>query len=200
MTQAAQVTDLKQSRVGKRPVELPKGVTATVKADTIEVKGPKGALSRKLPPNVKVSVEGTAVKVMPTIGGRDGSRFQGLARALINGMVQGTATGYTKTLQLVGTGYRAEVKGQILNLSLGFSHPVNFPIPQGITVQIPGDSKGTIIILNGPDKAMMGQTAAKIRGFRPPEPYGGKGVRYQGEKVREKAGKAAKGAAGGGGK
>jgi large subunit ribosomal protein L6 len=199
MTQAAQnVTDLKQSRVGKRPVELPKGVTATVKNDVIEVKGPKGTLSRKLPPNVKVTVEGTHLTVMPTIGGRDGSRFQGLARALINGMVQGAAAGYTKTLQLVGTGYRAEVKGQILNLSLGFSHPVNFPIPQGITVQIPGDSKGTIIILNGPDKAMMGQTAAKIRGFRPPEPYGGKGVRYQGEKVREKAGKAAKGAAGGG--
>jgi large subunit ribosomal protein L6 len=198
MTQAAQTTnDLKQSRVGKRPVELPKGVTATMKGDTIEVKGAKGQLSRKLPPNVKVTVEGTAVKVMPTIGGRDGSRFQGLARALINGMVQGAASGYTKTLQLVGTGYRAEVKGQILNLSLGFSHPVNFPIPQGITVQIPGDSKGTIIILNGPDKALMGQTAAKIRGFRPPEPYGGKGVRYQGEKVREKAGKAAKGAAGG---
>jgi len=197
MTQQAQQTDLKQSRVGKRPVELPKGVTATMKGDTIEVKGAKGQLSRKLPPNVKVTVEGTAVKVMPTIGGRDGSRFQGLARALINGMVQGAASGYTKTLQLVGTGYRAEVKGQVLNLSLGFSHPVNFPIPQGITVQIPGDSKGTIIILNGPDKALMGQTAAKIRGFRPPEPYGGKGVRYQGEKVREKAGKAAKGAAGG---
>jgi len=199
MTQAAQTTnDLKQSRVGKRPVELPKGVTATLKGDTLEVKGAKGQLSRKLPPNVKVTVEGTAVKVLPTIGGRDGSRFQGLARALINGMVQGAASGYTKTLQLVGTGYRAEVKGQVLNLSLGFSHPVNFPIPQGITVQIPGDSKGTIIILNGPDKALMGQTAAKIRGFRPPEPYGGKGVRYQGEKVREKAGKAAKGAAGGG--
>ena len=199
MTQQAQVQDLKQSRVGKRPVELPKGVTANVKGDgSIEIKGAKGQLSRKLPPNVKVTVEGTAIKVMPTIGGRDGSRFQGLARALINGMVQGAASGYTKTLQLVGTGYRAEVKGQVLNLSLGFSHPVNFPIPQGITVQIPGDSKGTIIILNGPDKALMGQTAAKIRGFRPPEPYGGKGVRYQGEKVREKAGKAAKGAAGGG--
>jgi len=198
MTQAAQTTtDIKQSRVGKRPVELPKGVTATLKGDTLEVKGAKGQLSRKLPPNVKVTVEGTAVKVVPTIGGRDGSRFQGLARALINGMVQGAASGYTKTLQLVGTGYRAEVKGQVLNLSLGFSHPVNFPIPQGIAVTIPGDSKGTIIILNGPDKALMGQTAAKIRGFRPPEPYGGKGVRYQGEKVREKAGKAAKGAAGG---
>jgi large subunit ribosomal protein L6 len=131
---------------------------------------------------------------MPTIGGRDGSRFQGLARALINAMVQGAATGYTKTLELRGTGYRAEVKGKVLALSLGFSHPVNFLIPEGITVQIPGDSKGTIIILTGADKAVMGQTAAKIRGFRPPEPYAGKGVRYKGEFVREKAGKAAKGA------
>ncbi len=185
-------TDLKQSRVGKRPVELPKGVSATLKDGKIEIKGPKGTLNRVLPPSIDVKVEGTAVKIMPTIGGRDGSRLQGLARALINGMVQGAATGYTKTLQLVGTGYRAEVKGQTLNLSLGFSHPVNFPIPQGVKVEIPGDSKGTLIILNGPDKEVMGQTAAKIRGFRPPEPYGGKGVRYQGEKVREKAGKAAK--------
>jgi len=192
MTQAQTTTsDLKQSRVGKRPVELPKGVTATMKGDTIEVKGAKGQLSRKLPPNVKVTVAGTAITVLPTIGGRDGSRFQGLARALINGMVQGAASGYTKTLQLVGTGYRAEVKGKTLNLALGFSHPVNFPIPAGIKVEIPGDSKGTIVILTGADKEKMGQTAAKIRGFRPPEPYGGKGVRYQGEKVREKAGKAA---------
>jgi large subunit ribosomal protein L6 len=196
-TASAQVQDLKQSRVGKRPIDLPKGVTAVLKEGVIDVKGPKGALTRKLPPNVKVTLEGATITVMPTIGGRDGSRFQGLARALINGMVQGTAGGYQKTLQLVGTGYRAEVKGQILNLSLGFSHPVNFPIPQGITVQIPGDSKGTIIILTGADKAVMGQTAAKIRGFRPPEPYGGKGVRYQGEHVREKAGKAAKGAGAG---
>jgi large subunit ribosomal protein L6 len=196
-TATSPVQDLKQSRVGKRPIDLPKGVTAVLKEGTIDVKGPKGALSRKLPPNVKVTLDGAMIKVMPTIGGRDGSRFQGLARALINGMVQGTAAGYTKTLQLVGTGYRAEVKGPILNLSLGFSHPVNFPIPFGITVQIPGDSKGTIIILTGADKAVMGQTAAKIRGFRPPEPYGGKGVRYQGEHVREKAGKAAKGAGAG---
>ncbi len=195
MTQAsAQVQDLKQSRTGKRPIDLPKGVSANVKEGSIDVKGPKGSLTRKLPPNVKITIAGTSLTVAPTIGGRDGSRFQGLARALINGMVQGTASGYTKTLQLVGTGYRAEVKGQILNLSLGFSHPINFPIPQGVTVQIPGDSKGTIVILTGADKEVMGQTAAKIRGFRPPEPYGGKGVRYQGEKVREKAGKAAKGA------
>lgn len=192
-TSSPATVGLRQSRVGKRPVELPKGVTATVANGKIDIKGPKGALSRPLPPNVAVKVEGTSVSVVPTVAGRDGARFQGLARSLINGMVTGAATGYTRTLQLVGTGYRAEVKGKILNLALGFSHPVNFPIPEGVTVQIPGDSKGTIVILTGSDKEVMGQTAAKIRGFRPPEPYGGKGVRYQGEKVREKAGKAAKG-------
>ena len=187
------VTDLRQSRVGKRPVDLPKGVTATLAAGKIDVKGPKGQLSRILPPNVDVKLEGTRINVQPTVGGRDGARFQGLARALINTMVVGVGTGYTKTLQLVGTGYRAEMKGTTLNLSLGFSHPVVFPVPAGIKVEIPGDSKGTIVILTGADKEVMGQTAAKIRGFRPPEPYGGKGVRYQGEKVREKAGKAGKG-------
>ena len=185
-----QVADLRQSRVGKRPVELLKGVTVTVKDGNVDVKGPKGTLSRKLPPNVKVTIEGSRLTVMPTIGGRDGARFQGLARALIGSMVKGAGEGYAKTLQLVGTGYRAEVKGPILNLSLGFSHPINFPIPTGVKVEIPGDSKGTVVILTGADKEVMGQTAAKIRGFRPPEPYGGKGVRYMGEKVREKAGKA----------
>jgi large subunit ribosomal protein L6 len=182
---------LRQSRVGKRPIALPKGVTVTVNAGKVDVKGPKGTLTRPLTPNVKVKTENNELVVVPTIQGRDGARFQGLARSLINGMVQGAATGYTKTLQLVGTGYRAEVKGKILNLQLGFSHHINFPIPEGVTVQIPGDSKGTIVILTGANKEVMGQTAAKIRGFRPPEPYGGKGVRYQGEKVREKAGKAA---------
>jgi large subunit ribosomal protein L6 len=182
-----------QSRVGKRPVPLPKGVTLTVNNDVIQVKGPKGAVSKPLTPNVKVVVENNEVTVKPRVEGRDGARFQGLARSIINGMVTGAATGYTRTLQLVGTGYRAEVKGKVLNLQLGFSHHINFPIPEGVAVQIPGDSKGTIVILTGADKEVMGQTAAKIRGFRPPEPYGGKGVRYQGEKVREKAGKAAKG-------
>ena len=129
----------------------------------------------------------------PTVPGRDGARFQGLTRALVAGMVKGVAEGYTKTLQLVGTGYRAELKGQVLNLALGFSHPIAFPLPKGVKCEIPADSKGTILILTGSDKEMMGQTAAKIRGFRPPEPYGGKGVRYQGEKVREKAGKARQG-------
>jgi len=182
-----------QSRVGKRPVALPKGVTLTVTSDQMQVKGPKGTVSKPLTPNVKIVVENNEVSVKPRVEGRDGARFQGLARSLINGMVTGASTGYTKTLQLVGTGYRAEVKGKILNLQLGFSHQINFPIPEGVTVQIPGDSKGTLVILTGADKEVMGQTAAKIRGFRPPEPYGGKGVRHQGEKVREKGGKAPKG-------
>ena len=182
---------MKQSRVGKRPIALPKGVTVTVNAGKVEVKGPKGQLTRPLTPNVKVAIENNEVSIKPTVEGRDGARFQGLARSIINGMIEGAGTGYTKTLQLVGTGYRAEVKGKILNLLLGFSHQINFPIPEGVTVQIPADSKGTLIILTGANKEVMGQTAAKIRGFRPPEPYGGKGVRYQGEKIREKAGKAA---------
>jgi large subunit ribosomal protein L6 len=171
---------------------MPKGVTATVKDRSIEIKGPKGTLARTLPLNVSLKLDGGQIAVLPTIGGRDGARFQGLARALLAGMVTGVADGYTRTLQLVGTGYRAELKGQTLNLALGFSHPIAFPLPKGIKCEIPGDSKGTILILTGSDKEAMGQTAAKIRGFRPPEPYGGKGVRYQGEKVREKAGKAAK--------
>lgn len=182
---------LRQSRVGKRPITLPKGVTVTTDNGKFDVKGPKGTLSRPMTPNVKVRTEGSDLFVVPTVEGRDGARYQGLARSILSGMVEGAANGYTRTLQLVGTGYRAEVKGKILNLALGFSHPINFPIPDGITVTVPADSKGTIVILTGANKELMGQTAAKIRGFRPPEPYGGKGVRYQGEKVREKAGKAA---------
>jgi large subunit ribosomal protein L6 len=181
-----------QARIGKRPIVLPKGVTASVKDRSVEIKGPKGTLTRVLPPNVNLKAEPGSLLVTPTIPGRDGARFQGLARALLAGMVVGVAEGYTKTLQLVGTGYRAELKGTAINLALGFSHPILFPLPKGVKCEIPGDSKGTLLILTGSDKEVMGQTAAKIRGFRPPEPYGGKGVRYQGEKVREKAGKAAK--------
>ncbi len=184
---------LRQSRVGKVPVAIPKGVTVTLKDGRVEVKGPKGTLSRAVPPNVAVSVDAGNVLVLPTIAGRDGARFQGLTRSLINGMVEGVGTGFTKTLQLVGTGYRAELKGQILHLALGLSHPIAFPLPAGIKAEIPGDSKGTIIIVTGSDKELIGQTVAKIRSFRPPEPYGGKGVRFKDERVREKAGKAGKG-------
>ena len=120
-------------------------------------------------------------------------RLQGMTRALVNSMVQGVANGYERQLELRGTGYRAELKGSTLHLALGFSHPVAYDIPKIVKANIPGDSKGTLIVLSSPDKAAIGQTAATIRGFRPPEPYGGKGVRYKGERVREKAGKAGKG-------
>ncbi len=191
-TQVETREGLRQSRTGKRPIALPKGVTATIRDRAFEVKGPKGTLARDVPLNVSVKIDGGHIAIMPTVPGRDGARFQGLTRALLAGMVTGVADGYTRTLQLVGTGYRAEVKGQVLNLSLGFSHPIAFPLPKGVKCEIPVESKGTLLILTGSDKEVMGQTAAKIRAFRPPEPYGGKGVRYQGEKVREKAGKAAK--------
>ena len=185
-----------QSRVGKRPIVLPKGVTVALKDGTIRVEGPKGKLSKSMPGGVDVKVDSGKVSVTSALPGRDASRMQGLVRALIAAMVKGANDAYTKTLELKGTGYRAEMKGTTLHLALGFSHPVIFPMPTGIKCEIPGDSKGTIVNLTGADKELMGQTAAKIRGFRPPEPYGGKGVRYQGEKVREKAGKAGKGAKG----
>src|SRR3954469_10210532 len=186
-----------QSRVGKRPVIIPKGVTVVLKDGVVKVEGPKGKLSRAVPAGVDVKIDAASVSVTSSLGGRDASRMQGLIRALIASMVKGVAESYARTLELKGTGYRAEMKGTVLNMALGFSHPIIFPIPAGIKCEIPGDSKGTIVNLTGADKELMGQTAAKIRGFRPPEPYGGKGVRYQGEKVREKAGKAGKGGKGG---
>lgn len=183
----------KTSRVGKRPIDLPKGVTASVNGRKIEIKGPKGQLSRSLIDRVDVKLEGGKLTVSSTAPGRDGSRLQGLIRALLASMVKGVADGYERTLELKGTGYRVEQKGTTLTFALGYSHPVTFDVPKGLSAAIPGDSKGTVLILTGADKELIGQTAAKIRGFRPPEPYGGKGVRYRGERVREKAGKAGKG-------
>jgi large subunit ribosomal protein L6 len=183
----------KTSRVGKRPIDVPKGVTVTVNGKNVEVKGPKGNLVKPLTDTVSIKAEGAKLHVSSTAPGRDGSRLQGLVRALVASMVKGVAEGYEKTLELKGTGYRVELKGTTLNFALGYSHPINYALPKGITATIPADSKGTVLVLNGPDKELIGQTAAKIRGFRPPEPYGGKGVRYRGERVREKAGKAGKG-------
>jgi large subunit ribosomal protein L6 len=183
----------KTSRIGKRPIDVPKGVTVTVNGKNVEVKGPKGSLVKPLTDTVSIKAEGARLHVSSTAPGRDGSRLQGLVRALVASMVKGVAEGYEKTLELKGTGYRVELKGTTLNFALGYSHPINYALPKGITATIPADSKGTVLVLNGPDKELIGQTAAKIRGFRPPEPYGGKGVRYRGERVREKAGKAGKG-------
>lgn len=183
----------KTSRVGKRPIDLPKGVTATVSGKKIEVKGPKGSLIKPITDTVTIKADGGKLHVSSTAAGRDASRLQGLVRAIVAAAVKGVAEGYEKILELKGTGYRVELKGTTLNFALGYSHPVIYPLPKGITATIPADSKGTVLVLNGADKELIGQTAAKIRDFRPPEPYGGKGVRYRGERVREKAGKAGKG-------
>lgn len=183
----------KTSRVGKRPIDLPKGVTANVNAKAVDVKGPKGSLSRTIVDRVTVQLDAGKLVVSSTAPGRDGSRLQGLMRALLASMVKGVADGYEKILELKGTGYRVELKGNTLHFALGFSHPIAFVLPDGLKATIPADSKGTVLVLTGADKEAIGQAAAKIRGFRPPEPYGGKGVRYRGERVREKAGKAGKG-------
>lgn len=180
------------SRVGKRPVVLPKGVTASIGNGKVDIKGPKGSLSQPIPPTVNVTQSGDKLNVTSSAAGRDAARWQGLARALLASTVKGAAEGYERILELVGTGYRCEAKGSVLHLALGLSHPVVFPLPAGVTAQVPADSKGTIIILNSANKAVLGQVAATIRSFRPPEPYAGKGVRYRGEKVRRKAGKAGK--------
>jgi large subunit ribosomal protein L6 len=180
----------KTSRIGKRPVDVPKGVTVTAQGRTISVKGAKGQLEREFPASVDVKIDGGRLHIASTAPGRDGSRLQGLVRALLATMVKGAAEGYERVLELKGTGYRVDLKGTTLTFALGYSHPVVFNVPKGLTATIPADSKGTVLVLNGADKALIGQTAATIRGFRPPEPYGGKGVRYRGERVREKAGKA----------
>lgn len=181
-----------QSRVGKRPIVLPKGVTVALAAGKVDVQGPKGKLSQPLPPTVSVTQNGDRLVIASTAEGRDGARWQGLARALLASIVKGAAEGYERVLELVGTGYRCEVKGNALHLALGLSHPVVYPLPSGVTAQVPADSKGTIIILNSANKGLLGQVAATVRSFRPPEPYAGKGVRYRGENVRRKAGKAGK--------
>jgi large subunit ribosomal protein L6 len=201
MTAAQPQTESLQSRVGKRPVPLPAGVEIKINGRKISVKGPKGSLERELPASVMVKVEDKIVHVLPKEGaGREGKQFQGLARALVANMIEGAATGYAMSLDLIGVGYRAEVKGQQLNLALGLSHPVAFKLPDGVAARVEIIDEAGIkkprLHLTSHDKMMLGQTAARIRSFRPPEPYKGKGVRYTGEKVREKAGKAGGGKGG----
>jgi large subunit ribosomal protein L6 len=158
----------------------------------VEVQGPKGKLARELHPSIRIKKDGDAISVDAEAPGRDASRLQGLGRALIASMVHGAAVGYERTLELVGTGYRCEARGKTLHFQLGLSHPVAIPLPAQLTATIPADSKGTVLMLSSPDKGELGQLAAQIRSLRPPEPYGGKGVRYRGEHIRRKAGKAGK--------
>jgi large subunit ribosomal protein L6 len=182
----------RQSRLGRRPVPVPKGVTINLSGRRIEVQGPKGKLTQELPPQVDIKKSGEALSVETSATGSDAPRLQGLARALVAAMIKGTVEGYERTLEFVGTGYRAEVKGRVIHLSVGFSHPTSFELPPDVSASISAESKGTILVLTSPNKASLGQTAATIRAFRPPEPYGGKGIRYRGETIRRKAGKAGK--------
>lgn len=184
---------VKLSRVGKRPIALPKGVTVKLADQNIEIQGPKGKLNRKLPDGTEVSQDGDTLKVVSTVSGRDAARLQGLTRALLVSMVQGASEGYTRILDLVGTGYRVELKGRMLHLAVGLSHPVAFELPEGLTATVPAESKGAALVLECANKEVIGQFAATVRAVRPPEPYGGKGIRYRGEQVRRKAGKTGKG-------
>jgi len=181
------------SRIAKSPVELPQGVTATIAASNVTIKGAKGSLSLPLSAGVSVVQSDKKLEISFSDPGLARTRA-GATRAHLANMVRGVTRGYEKKLELVGVGFRAQVQGKNLNLTLGFSHPVNLPIPEGISIETPSQTE---IVVKGIDRQQVGQVAAEIRGVRPPEPYKGKGVRYVGEQVRRKAGKTVTTAGGG---
>jgi large subunit ribosomal protein L6 len=176
------------SRIGKKPVPIPKGVTITIDGTTVTVKGPKGELQRTFTDGMKFTIENDQVVIERPSEEKPVRALHGLTRALLANMVQGVTEGFRKTLEIVGVGYRAEKKGKNLVLNVGYSHPVEYPEPAGITLTTPAP---TVIAVEGIDKQKVGQVAAELREYRPPEPYKGKGIRYQGEQVRRKAGKTA---------
>jgi large subunit ribosomal protein L6 len=180
------------SRIGKKPVAIVQGVKVHLAEHDIKVTGPKGELKATVHPDIAVEVADGHVVLKRSSDEKKFKALHGLWRALVQNMVTGVTTGYTRKLELVGVGYRAEMKGKKLQLLLGYSHPILFAAPEGITIEAPTQ---TNITISGIDKMLVGQVAAKIRSFRPPEPYKGKGVKYEGEHIRRKAGKAA--AAGG---
>jgi len=177
------------SRIGKQPIAIPAGVDVTIDGNTVTVKGPKGELTRSFPEIMTIKREGDDVVVERPDDSREAKSYHGLVRTLISNMVEGVHTGFSKKLQLVGVGYRAALKGTDLELSLGYSHPVIIPAPENITFSVPSQTE---IVVFGPSKEQVGQVAANIRKWRKPEPYKGKGIRYEGEHVRRKAGKAGK--------
>jgi len=177
------------SKIGKMPVKIPEGVTVKLDGSKIDVSGPNGKLNRVLHDEIQVKVEEDSVIVTRPSDQKFHRSLHGLTRALIQNMVTGVSEGYKIELEMIGVGYRAEMKGKLLELNLGFSHPIVLRAPDEIKLEVfPKESK---IVVTGADKQLVGQTAAQIRSFRPPEPYKGKGVRYVGEKIRRKAGKAA---------
>ncbi len=174
------------SRIGNRPVKVPSGVTASVEGQTVKVKGPKGAMQLALLDDVAVKMEDGAIRVDPRNDSKRSRQMWGTARTLVANLVTGVSRGFEEKLEITGVGYRAAVQGKQLNLQLGFSHDVNFRIPEGITIATP---KPTEIVVSGIDKQKVGHVAAVIRSYRPPEPYKGKGVKYAGEYILRKEGK-----------
>ena len=174
------------SRIGKKPIAVPKGVNVTVHQDAVEVKGPKGTLKQRVPPGVKFEVKGAELVATTVRDDVQLSKFHGLARSLMANAVAGVTDGFKKELDIVGVGYRAEVKGKQVHFALGYSHPVIFDIPAGIDVAV---EKQTHVTVTGIDRQLVGQVAADIRSLRKPDPYKQKGVRYTGEVLKKKAGK-----------
>ncbi|MGB7914310.1 MAG: 50S ribosomal protein L6 [Rhodomicrobium sp.] len=174
------------SRIGKKPIPVPKNVTATVDGQKVTVKGPKGQLSLTLVDDIEVAIEDEAVVVKPRADTKRARSMWGMSRSLVENLMKGTTNGFTRTLEITGVGYRAAIDGKSLKLQLGYSHDVFYPVPEGISIAVP---KPTEITISGIEKDKVGQVAAEIRGFRGPEPYKGKGIRYQGEFIQRKEGK-----------
>jgi large subunit ribosomal protein L6 len=177
------------SRIGKKPVAIPKGVEVRINGQEVEIKGPKGRLTRSFHPMVEIAQNDGALNVLPRNPSQQARALWGLSRSLLNNMVVGVSEGFSKVLEVNGVGYRVELSGNTLKLALGFSHPVEFGLPQGISGQV---ERNTIITLSGIDRELLGQTCATIRAFRKPEPYKGKGIKYATETIRRKAGKTGK--------
>ncbi len=176
------------SRIGKKPIQIPQGVTVRLDGRTLAADGPKGKLRQELPTGINATVANGIVTLVRDSDARQVRALHGLSRALAQNMVTGVKDGFEKKLEIVGIGYRAQLQGKALQLALGYSHPVLFPLPEGITAEV---EKQTAITLRGADKGLLGQTAANLRALRKPDPYKGKGIRYAGEVVRRKVGKKA---------
>ena len=174
------------SRIGKKPVSIPSGVTASIEGRTLSVKGPKGALSLDLVDEVTYAVEDGAISVQPANSTKRSRSFWGMQRTLVQNLVTGVTEGFTKTLQITGVGYRANLQGKNLKLQLGYSHDVDYPVPEGIEIKTPDQ---TTVHITGIDRQKVGQVAAEIRRWRKPEPYKGKGIKYAGEFIFRKEGK-----------
>lgn len=174
------------SRIGRKPITVPSGVKVTAQGQNLSVQGPKGKLDMKFHPRLKVAVSGDKVEVTRPTDARTDRELHGLTRSLIQNMVNGVTTGYQKELEIVGVGFKAVVKGKVLNLALGYTHPIDYNIPEGIEIKCPNPTR---VVVTGMDKQKVGQAAAEIRAFYEPEPYKGKGISYVGEQIRRKQGK-----------